>query len=157
MKLIDSKKKKLTMQEVITQTLVNQKDELPMPLEGALISIVKELEMPNSEAIQFGNTVFISHYDNTGKACVMRALNVDTGTNLLKSGELYVRHLMKQGVKYFMTVYNTESFGIMFKTIERKHVGQVLYGKTVYGDYEAHVLLNTPQTKEQRNAEAQVP
>ena len=157
MKIIDSKKKKLTMQEVITQVLVNQKDDTPVPLAGALISIVKELEIPNSEAIQFGNTVFISHYDNSGKACVMRALNADTGVNFLNNCEMYMRHLLSQGTVYFMTTYHQESFNVIWKRIEQKHYGKCLYGKTVYGDYEAHVLLNTPQNKEQRNAEAKVP
>ena len=152
MELVNSKKKQLPMQEIITRVAVAQQEKAPMPLAGTLVSIVKELELENSEAVQFGNTVFISHYDKSGKACVMRALNIDTAVNYMKNGELYTRHLMKKGVRYFMTVYETESFGLPFKLIEKNHLGQVLTGKTVYGDYETHVLLNAPKGK--NNAQA---
>lgn len=153
MELVNSKNKKLPMQEIITRVAIDQQNSAPMPLAGTLVSIVKELEMENSEAIQFGNTVFISHFDSTGKAAVMRALNADTGANLIDNCELYGRHMIQRGARYLITVYNTESFGAIFKRIEQKHLGQVLYGKTVYGDFEAHILLNAPNKKGKGNAQ----
>ena len=135
------------MQEIITRVAASQQETAPMPLAGTLISIIKELELPRSEAVQFGNTVFITHYSEDGKSAVMRALNIDSAANYMKNGELYTRRLIKQGVRYFMTIYKTESFGIPFKLIEKNHLGQVLSGKTVYGDFETHVLLNAPKGK----------
>jgi len=59
MEVIDSKKKKLSLQEVMIRAIYAQKKDLKVPPEQALISTVAELQMPGSEAIQFGNTVFL--------------------------------------------------------------------------------------------------
>jgi hypothetical protein len=87
--------------------------------------LVEELKMENSEAIQFGNTVFITHYSPESPTCFMYALNVDTAKNFVNNGEMYVRRLINNGYKGFMTSYKTESFGLPFKQIEKNRLGQV--------------------------------
>ena len=154
MKLVDSKSKKLSMQEIIIHASERDKDNAPMPLAGIIMSIMEELRLPNSEARQFGNTLFISHFSADKKMCIMRALNMDTPRNFINNGELYTRHLIKMGTVYFYTIYTNESFGLPFRQIEKHKLGRVLTGKTVYGDFETHVLLNTPKNKEQQDAAA---
>ena len=44
---------------------------------------------------------------------------------MMKNGELYTRHLMRQGIKGFVTSYDTEAFSIPFKQIEKNHLGTV--------------------------------
>lgn len=125
MQTVDSKKQKLSLQEIIVRSLHDQKDKLTVPIDQALLQVVAELQMPGSEAIQFGNTVFVSHYGNESATCVMYALNVDNAKNYIANGEMYVRHLMKRGVKGFVTSYDTESFGVPFKQIEKNKLGIV--------------------------------
>ncbi len=125
MKTIDSKKQKLSLQEVMTRAVYEQRDQFTVPVEQALLMLVGELQMENAEAIQFGNTVFITHYSPESPTCFMYALNVDTAKNYIANGELYVRHLMKKGIKSFMTSFTTESFGIPFKQIEKNKLGTV--------------------------------
>lgn len=125
MQTIDSKKNKLSMQEIMVRSLHDQRHDLDVPLDQALLQLVAELQMENSEAIQFGNTIFVTHYSPQSPLCVMYALNVDTAKNYIDNGELYVRYLIKRGIKGFVTSFNKESFGIPFKQIEKNHLGIV--------------------------------
>lgn len=125
METVDSKKNQLTMQEVMIRSIHAQKDQFEVPLDQAFMLLVEELKMENSEAIQFGNTVFITHYSPESPTCFMYALNVDTAKNYINNGEMYVRRLMNNGYKGFMTSYTTESFGLPFKQLEKNKLGQV--------------------------------
>lgn len=125
METVDSKKQKLSLQEIMIRSLYAQKDKLSVPIDQAMLSLIAELQMPNSEAIQFGNTVFITHYSPDSPTCVMYALNVDSAKNYISNGEMYVRHLMKNGMNGFVTSYDTESFGVPFKQIEKNKLGIV--------------------------------
>lgn len=154
METVNSKKQKLQIQDIIMSAVKRDHPDLKgVNLAGALIAITEELKLPNSEAIQFGNTLFITHFNKERNAGVMRALNMDTAPNYIKNGELYTRYLIQKGIKYFMTTYNTESFGIPFRQIEKNHLGQVLTLKTKNG-WQTHVLLTIPKNKAKRNAEA---
>ena len=130
METVDSKKQKLSLQEILVRALYGQQKQLDRPVEQAMLLIVEELKMPNSEAIQFGNTVFISHYASESPLYAMYALNVDTAKNYINNGEMYVRHLMKRGIQGFVTSYQTESFGIPFKQIQKNKLGIVETVKT---------------------------
>jgi len=130
MQTVDSKKNKLSLQEIMIRSLYAQKKDLEVPVDQAMLQLIAELQMENSEAIQFGNTVFITHYSPESPLCVMYALNADTAKNYIDNGEMYVRHLMKRGMKGFLTSYTTESFGIPFKQIEKNKLGIVDTTKT---------------------------
>jgi len=149
MEVIDSKKKKLSLQEVMIRAIYAQKKDLKVPPEQALISTVAELQMPGSEAIQFGNTVFITHYSAESPLCAMYALNIDTARNYINNGEMYVRYLIKRGIGGFATTYKTESFGIPFKQIERNRLGIVATEKTKDKSFITVVQFNkTKKAKE---------
>lgn len=144
METVDSKKNQLTMQEVMIRSLHAQKDQFEAPLEQVFMLLVEELKMENSEAIQFGNTVFITHYSPESPTCFMYALNIDTAKNFINNGEMYVRRLINNGYKGFMTSYTTESFGLPFKQIEKNRLGQVhsyKQGKR----FVTAVLFNSPK------------
>lgn len=148
METIDSKKNQLTMQEVMIRSVYGQKDLYTVPVEQALLMLVEELKMENAEAIQFGNTVFVTHYSPESPTCFMYALNVDTAKNYINNGELYVRRLMQNGLKGFMTSYTTESFGAPFKQIEKNKLGQVhsyKQGKR----FVTAVMFNQPKRKQE--------
>lgn len=125
METVDSKKNQLTMQEVMIRSIHAQKDQFEVPLDQAFMLLVEELKMENSEAIQFGNTVFVTHYSPESPTCFMYALNIDTAKNFVNNGEMYVRRLINKGMKGFMTSYTTESFGLPFKQIKKNRLGEV--------------------------------
>lgn len=147
---VDSKQKKLSMQEVMVRAMYSLKDRMPTPVDQALLLLMEELQMPNSEAIQFGNTVFVTHYSPESDTCVMYALNVDTANNLVKNGELYTRHLINKGMKGFVTSYDTKAFSIPFKHIEKNHLGTVETWEH-NKKFMTAVMFN-PKKQAQRNA-----
>ena len=148
METIDSKKNQLTMQEVMIRSIHAQKDQFNIPLEQAFLMLVEELKMENTEAIQFGNTVFVTHYSPESPTCFMYALNVDTAKNFVNNGELYVRRLIDNGYKGFMTAYQNESFGVPFKQIEKNRLGQV-HSYKQGNRFVTAVLFNKPKRKQE--------
>ena len=147
---VDSKQNKLSMQEVMVRAMYSLKDRMPTPVDQALLLLLEELQMPNSEAVQFGNTVFVTHYSPESPTCVMYALNVDTAKNLVKNGELYTRYLMKKGMKGFVTSYDTKAFSIPFKQIEKNHLGTVETWE--HGKKFMTAVMFNPKKQAQRNA-----
>lgn len=150
MEVFDSKKKRLSMQEIMIRALKNQLDTINVPLEVALLQLVEEIKMPGSEALQIGNTVFITHYSPESKVCAMFALNVDSARNYINNGEVYVRRLMSKGMKGFMTSYTKESFGVPFKQLEKLHLGIVQTNKKD-GKFVTSVLFNKAIKQEKNN------
>ena len=147
---VDSKQQKLPMQEVMVRAVYALKDRIPTPPDQTLMLMLEELQMPNSEAIQFGNTVFVTHYSPESATCVMYALNVDTAANLVKNGEMYTRHLIKKGMKGFVTSYDTKAFSIPFKQIEKNHLGTVETWE--HGKKFMTAVMFNPKKQAQRNA-----
>lgn len=126
------------------------KDYLDRPVDQALLLLLEELQLPNAEAIQFGNTVFVTHYAPESNTCAMYTLNIDTAKNVVKNGELYVRYLIKKGMKGFVTSYGVETFGKMFKQVEKKHLGVVETWKS--GNKFVTAVMFNPKKQGQLNA-----
>lgn len=124
-KTIDSTKQKLTMQDVIVRAVYNQEAEglLDSTAANVLMLLTQELQMPKTDVLQLGNTVFITHYSEDREAAMMRALTVDTAKNMMALGEQYIRHLQNRGVKYFATYFQTPSYMAFFKEISRRNLG----------------------------------
>jgi hypothetical protein len=93
-----------------------------VPLQAALAGFIHELNMDDAEAIQFGNTAFITHYaDDDGKTLVyMRALNVDTAANFVDNIEYYVSYLYRRGVKVIVTNYSDPTVTSAIKAAHRR-------------------------------------
>jgi hypothetical protein len=60
-KMVDSKKDKLSIPEIITRAVYSNPPK-GVPPYAAILSIVKEGTLPNTEVKQYGNTVFITHF-----------------------------------------------------------------------------------------------
>lgn len=123
MEVIDSTKQQLPLQEVIVRAVNNFKDKMDVPVTNALLLIMEELKLPNSEALQLGNTVFVTHYNEKKTAAVMRTLNVDTAQNVAKNGEIYIRRLLQFGVEELVVTYAQKSLEVFFKELERRKIG----------------------------------
>ena len=139
--VFDSKKTKLTMQDIIIRRVYEEKEKLPMPPDQMIMLIIKELEMPQSEAITFGNTVFISHYTQDKTGAFVRMLNVDTATNLENNGELFLRHLKHRGVQNFVSQYDYRGYKKLFARLQKRHLGNVITKDAGDGSFVTCVTL----------------
>jgi hypothetical protein len=90
------------------------------PTPAALAALAQELEMEDAEAIQFGNTAFISHYTADGQSVFMRALNVDTAKNFVDNIENYVAHVYRRGVKTITTAFTDDAIAGAIRTVKQR-------------------------------------
>jgi hypothetical protein len=91
-----------------------------VPPAAALAGLVYELGTDDAETIQFGNTVFISHYSKERPMVYMRALNVDTVNNFVDNIENYVSYLYARGIKIIITNYTDPSLSGVIKAAHRR-------------------------------------
>lgn len=120
--IIDSKKEQLAGSAVIGSAL-HSYDLKGIPVYAALAAIAKETTMPGCDVIQFGNTVFITHFSADKKSVFMRALNIDTAKNYVDNGERYIRYLLTKNVNTMVTQYSVESYGAPFQVLKRSKLG----------------------------------
>lgn len=142
-KVIDSKKTQLTFQDVMIRRVYDEHEQgkLPVSPQVALLTLVKELEMPQSEAILFGNTLFISHYTEDNSGAVVRMLNVDTARNLAENGQQFVQHLRRRGVSNFVSQYDYKGYVKLFEKFEKMNFGQVVTKQIDDGSYVSCVTV----------------
>lgn len=90
MKIVNSKQKQLSVSELTMQVLANAYDAKKLPegttLPAAILGMVSEMSMPNTEVMQFGNTLYIVHFKESDPTLIyFRALNLDTATNFVQN------------------------------------------------------------------------
>lgn len=90
------------------------------PIHVAMVAMAEELNMDDAEAIQFGNTAFISHYSKDEPLVYMRALNVDTAPNFVNNIENYVSYIYRRGIKIIVTNYSDPVVTMAIKTAHRR-------------------------------------
>ena len=142
-KVIDSKKQQLTLQDVMLYRVYDEHAEGKLKHDPAvvLLTLVKELEMPRSEAILFGNSLFISHYNESGTGAVVRMLNVDTAKNVMENGEKFYRHLQNRGVTHFIAQYSYKNYMRIFEKFEKMHFGTAVTKDLGNNNYVTCVTL----------------
>ena len=141
--VIDSKKQQLTLQDVMIRRVYEEHNSGRLKVDPAvaLITLVKELELPRSEAILFGNTVFISHYTKDGSGALVRMLNVDTAKNLLNNCGKFAQHLRQQGTKNFVSQYDYKGYVQLFERMQKMKMGQVITKEMGNGQYISFVTM----------------
>ena len=140
---IDSKRNKLPMQEIMIHGFSEGKPG-GVELAKQIGMLLVELQQPNSEAVQFGNTVFIGHYDKDRTTVFYWVLNIDTIKNYRGNSELYARYLIKSGVQNALTRYTSEALGSnIFKYLEKLKLGKAKTVKAKDGFYETYFKLAT--------------
>jgi hypothetical protein len=141
---VDSKKDKLSIPEIITQAVYNNPPE-GVPPYAAILAIVKEGTMPNTEVKEYGNTVFITHFNESKDLAVGRALNIDTAKNFILNGEEYFRDLVRGGTKKFVAQFDQKSFATAFLAFKRKPITtemQMWMVETPSGQTQVRIALN---------------
>jgi hypothetical protein len=143
-KTVDSKKDQLSIPEIITQAVYNEPVE-GVPPYAAILSIVKEGTMPNTEVKQYGNTVFITHFSGDRDLAVGRALNIDVAKNFVTNGEAYFRDLVRGGTKKFVAQFDQKSFATGFMAFKRRPITtktQVWMVDTPNGNTQVRIALD---------------
>jgi hypothetical protein len=118
---VDSKKDQLSIPEIITQAAYNNPVE-GVPPYAAILSVIKEGTMPNTEVKQYGNTVFITHFGKDRDLAVGRALNIDIAKNFFFNGEDYFRDLVRGGTKKWVAQFDQKSFATALLAFKRRPI-----------------------------------
>lgn len=131
---IDSNERQLSIPEVVSQVAATQNTS-DLPIQTVLVAFVQEASAPNTDVDLFGNTVFITHYNEEKTKAVGRALNIDTARNFIANGEEYMRTLYERGVRRFSTWFTQPSFAMAFQAFKRKPITtemdvQIVQGKS---------------------------
>ena len=103
MKVVNSKQKQLGISEITMQVLANAYQDKKLPegttLQAAILAMVSEMSMPNTEVLQFGNTLYIVHYKEDDPSLIyFRALNLDTATNFVNNQVEFSEWARRKGV-----------------------------------------------------------
>lgn len=141
---VDSKKEQLSIPEIITQAVYNTPVE-GVPPYAAVLAIVKEGTLPDTEVKQYGNTVFITHFSGDKDLAVGRALNIDTANNFIYNGEDYFRDLVKGGTTKFVAQFDQVSFARAFMMLKKKPITsdmKMWMVKTPSGKVQVRIALD---------------
>lgn len=143
--VIDSAEQKLPPPEIVLMALEN------LDLDGlspqvAATAIIRELGMPEVDALQLGNTVFIGHRGKGKEKDLMwgRALTVDTAKNFIASGLQYFTHLQDMGIKRYVSEYDGDVYDSAFKAWKRytdKGDSELAVGRLSNGNSRAFLTL----------------
>lgn len=151
MPITNSKEKDLPIPEIITGALADAKRDGQLgdlPVYAAMLSIVQEGAMENTDVEKIGNTVFITHYGQGGTRAVMRALNVDTARNYLDNSIQYISELARRGVQEMSSDFKDKRILQLFKSIARRpefsHWGMKVI-RAESGVMRAYVVLKGAQ------------
>jgi hypothetical protein len=114
--VVDSKQQMLKTEEILQKAALNTK--APFPYPQAYQHIAKELQVPGTQFIRQGNTLFIVHYDHD-RVGTFRALNADTAYNYLENSKGFIRAAYDMGYDVLVTKFYDPSIGNIFKMISR--------------------------------------
>ena len=90
--------------------------------EAAILSVVKELSLPDIDATQVGNTVFVGHRgkkDNKNKM-VGRVFNVDTAQNFVNNYVKYLTVLRDKGVTHYSVDFDGQELLPVAKSVGKR-------------------------------------
>tara|TARA_R100001510_G_scaffold13847_1_gene11020 strand:+ start:2617 stop:3093 length:477 start_codon:yes stop_codon:yes gene_type:complete len=102
--LIDSKKQKLSYNQVLLGSIINLKSSGQIPeditMQQAAAMILKEIESKNVQTVQIGNSIFIGVFTPEKNNMYIRLHNMDVGRNVIDSMYRYVAFLQKRGIAF---------------------------------------------------------
>lgn len=114
--VVDSKQQMLKTEEIMQKAALNAKSPYPYP--EAYQYIAQELQVPGTQFLRQGNTLFIVHYDHD-RVGTFRALNADTAPNYLENSKGFIRAAYDMGYDVLVTKFYDPSIGNIFKIISR--------------------------------------
>ena len=143
--VIDSNQTQLEPAQIALEFVENYNSS-GYPTKVVLVALTKEFTLPDTDLVQFGNTIFIGHRGKGDNKDLMwgRGLTVDTAQNFISAGLKYFEHLQGLGIKRYVTDYDGDIYDSAFKTWKRytdKGDSEIAVGRTSKGDSRAYVTL----------------
>jgi hypothetical protein len=126
--LVDSKKQKLSYNQVLLGSIINLKSSGQIPeditMQQAAAMILKEIESKNVQTVQIGNSIFIGVFTPEKNNMYIRLHNMDVGRNVIDSMYRYVAFLQKRGIAFASAQIRNEKLlpglRILKKKLEEK-------------------------------------
>lgn len=141
--LVDSKQRKLGMQEIINIALEETKND--MHEKKALLLIAKEVTLPSAIVVQKGNTLFVCHKTENPRLGLFRALNADTPQNYLQNSVEFTKEAYEGlGFDALRTEFKDPTLLNIFKYIGRSQpadMGYMVQQSPKTGTYRVTVKL----------------
>ena len=118
---VDSRETPLPAPTVLLEA-VRKYDNSGYPPEVVVATLAKEMDMPNSDRVQIGNTVYLGHRGKGDNEDLMvgRAFNMDTGEMFVRNGLKYVEYMYRKGIRRYVTQYDGDTFDAAFRVFIRK-------------------------------------
>ena len=112
MELKDSKKEKLSYNQVLFGAITNLKSSGQIPedvtMRQAAATVLEEIGSKNVQTVQIGNSIFVGAFNREKNNMYVRIYNMDVGRNLLDSMYRYGAHLQKKGIQYMSAQIRNE-------------------------------------------------
>jgi len=116
--MVDSKQRQLNSAEIIDIALKNTRSKLKP--EVAFPAILTEMNQPNTDVKQMGNTLFVLHKGQNDQA-FFKALNADIARNFVENSRKYVMYAKNQlGLKILVTQFEEPAISTLFHAISKK-------------------------------------
>ena len=100
MELKDSKKEKLSYNQVLFSAVGNAKSSGQIPkdvtMRDAMLKTIQEIQQKNVQTVQIGNTIFVGVFTPEKNNMYVRIYNMDVGRNLIDKMYNYGAFLQKK-------------------------------------------------------------
>ena len=140
--IVDSKKKKLSSEEIVKNAAVITKS--PYTPEQVYAALVAEAYTPNTLLIREGNTLFVINFVPTNKSQgYFRALNSDTALNYLNNARSFIKVAGSIGFETLVVDFQDSSLLSLFKSISRRPpYKNMSYDVQDHGDQGYRVIIH---------------
>jgi len=122
--LKDSKKEKLSYNQVLLGSIVNLKSSGQIPenitMQQAAATILKEIESKNVQTVQIGNSIFVGAFTPEKNNMYIRLHNMDVGRNVIDNMYRYVAFLQKKGVAFASAQIRNEKLLPGLRVLKKK-------------------------------------
>jgi hypothetical protein len=116
--MVDSKHEQLSNEEIIQ--IASQNTGSPYSPEQVLAALMSEVRMPDTLAIQQGNTLFVVHRSKKEPdVAFFRALNADTAPNYLENSFVFTETMKSMGFRAMVSTFYDSTILNIFKYISK--------------------------------------
>ena len=124
MELKDSKKEKLSYNQVLLGAINNAKSSGQMPedvsMKDAAATIIDEIQQKNVQTVQIGNTIFLGVRDENKSNMYVRVYNMDVGRNVIDNMYNYGAYVQKQGIKHMSAQIRNERLLPALRVLQKR-------------------------------------
>jgi len=124
MELKDSKKDRLSYNQVLLGAVQNMKSsgQIPddMTMRQVVTTVIGEISGKNVQTVQIGNTIFVGVFTPEKNNMYIRMYNMDVGRNVIDSMYRYAAFLQKKGVVFASAQIRNEKLLPGLRVLKKK-------------------------------------